>query len=215
MKEDQQCNQLQVRLRNVMCVISCLSWNFRLSKTLCKLHVSLVPSTCSKNKKFRSMKWIKFLIFQELSKLSMLRRKCNLNPVPRSSVCGHVVGEEPATVFNSVSCTFSCACTEAGKTNMATNLRNFQFVSRNIPNLAFIRRGFQSVKNGHRKYSSRAVSRSNSGVMRALTWSRNLRYSQQTPCFPVGGKLSSQINATSAILFVNRPLVQGRILNWV
>ena len=81
----------------------------------------------------------------------------------------------------------------SGKTKMAAKLRNFQFLSRNARNLIFIRRDFQSDKYGHKKYSSRAVSRSNSGVMTALGCSRNTPHPQQNPCFPAGrgGKLSS------------------------
>ena len=75
------------------------------------------------------------------------------------------------------------------KTNMAANLRNVQFVSRNIPNLVFIRRGIQNVKHGHRNFTCRAVSRSSRGVMSALTCSRNTRSSPQQLCVPAGGKV--------------------------
>ena len=93
---------------------------------------------------------------------------------------------------------------------MATKVRNFQFLSRNARNLVLIRGGFQSVKYGHRKYSSRAVSTSNSGVMTALACFRNTRCPHQNPCFPAGGKLSSafklMLHRRPAILFVDSPL---------
>ena len=96
--------------------------------------------------------------------------------------------EEPAIVFFSVSFTFCCSCAEAVKTNMAAKACSFQFLSRNARNLVLIRRGFQSVKYDHRKYSNRAVSRSNSGVMAALASSRDIGCPHQNPYFPAGGK---------------------------
>ena len=91
-----------------------------------------------------------------------------------------------------------------GKTKMAAKLRNFQFLSKNARNLIFIRRDFQSVKYGHRKYSSRAVSRSNSGVMTALGCSRNTPHLQQNPCFPAGGTVSLALLSNAS--YIEDPL---------
>lgn len=129
--------------------------------------------------------------------------RCSGVPPFQVSTLSSLAIEEPATVFLSVSCPFSCSCAKAGKTNMATKVRYFQFLSRNARNLVLIRRGFQSVKYGQ-------VSRSNNGIMTALACSRNNRYSLQNPCFPAGGELSSvfklMLHRRPAILFVNSPL---------
>ncbi|KAL9961287.1 hypothetical protein ACROYT_G030198 [Oculina patagonica] len=65
---------------------------------------------------------------------------------------------------------------------MAANVRNF--VQRNTANLVFFRRGFQHVKHGHRNYTCRAISRSNSGVIPALQCSRSTKFFPQTVCVP-------------------------------